>query len=36
MKWSGSSDCKAMKPDINIAEKVKDEQMTILEKNLKE
>lgn len=35
MKWTGHSDYKAMKPYIDIAEKVKAEQMAIFEKNLK-
>ena len=34
MKWTGHSDYKAMKPYINIAEKVKAEQMSIFEKGL--
>ncbi len=36
MKWTGHSDYKAMKPYIDIAEKVKAEQMAIFEKGLKE
>ena len=35
MKWTGHSDYKAMKPYIDIAEKVKAEQMAIFEKKLK-
>ncbi len=35
MKWTGHSDYKAMKPYIDIAEKVKTEQMAIFEKELK-
>ena len=35
MKWTGHSDYKAMKPYIDIAEKVKAEQMAIFEKELK-
>ena len=34
MKWTGHSDYKAMKPYIDIAEKVKAEQMAIFEKGL--
>ena len=34
MKWTGHSDYKAMKPYIDIAEKVKAEQMSIFEKGL--
>jgi len=34
MKWTGHSDYKTMKPDIDIAEKVKAEQMSIFEKGL--
>ena len=34
MKWTGPSDYKAMKPYIDIAEKVKAEQMSIFEKGL--
>ena len=34
MKWTGHSDYKAMKPYIDIAEKVKVEQMSIFEKGL--
>lgn len=36
MKWTGHSDYKAMNPYIDIAEKVKAEQMAIFEKGLKE
>jgi len=36
MKWTGHSDYKAMKPYIDIAEKVKAEQMAIFEKGLDE
>ena len=36
MKWTGHSDYKAMKPHIDIAEKVKAEQMSIFEKKLKD
>lgn len=36
MKWTGHKGYKAMKPYIDIAEKVKAEQMTIFEKGLKE
>ena len=36
MKWTGHKDYKAMKPYIDIAEKVKAEQMAIFEKGLKE
>ncbi|MBR4809189.1 MAG: site-specific integrase [Bacteroidales bacterium] len=35
MKWTGHKDYKAMKPYIDIAEKVKAEQMAIFEKGLK-
>ncbi len=35
MKWTGHSDYKAMKPYIDIAEKVKAEQMAIFENGLK-
>ncbi len=35
MKWSGHSDYKAMKPYIDIAEKVKAEQMAIFKNGLK-
>ena len=35
MKWTGHSDYKAMKPYIDIAEKVKAEQMAIFEQGLK-
>jgi len=35
MKWTGHSDYKAMKPYIDIAEKVKEEQMAIFEQGLK-
>ena len=34
MKWTGHSDYKAMRPYIDIAEKVKEEQMAIFEKGL--
>lgn len=34
MKWTGHSDYKTMKPYIDIAEKVKAEQMSIFEKGL--
>lgn len=34
MKWTGHSDYKAMKPYIDIAEKVKEEQMEVFEKGL--
>ena len=34
MKWTGHSDYKAMKPYIDIAEKVKKEQMSVFEKGL--
>ena len=36
MKWTGHSDYKAMKPYIDIAEKVKAEQMAIFEKGLED
>lgn len=35
MKWTGHCDYKAMKPYIDIAEKVKAEQMAIFENGLK-
>ncbi len=35
MKWTGHSDYKAMKSDIDIAEKIKAEQMAIFENGLK-
>ena len=35
MKWTGHSDYKAMKPYIDIAEKVKAEQMALFEQELK-
>ena len=35
MKWTGHSDYKAMKPYIDIAEKVRSENMSIFEKGLK-
>lgn len=35
MKWAGHKGYKAMKPYIDIAEKVTAEQMTIFEKELK-
>ena len=35
MKWTGHSDYKAMKPYIDIAEKVKAEQMAVFENGLK-
>ena len=35
MKWTGHSDYKAMRSYIDIAEKVKAEQMSIFEKGLK-
>ncbi len=34
MKWTGHSDYKAMKPYIDIAEKVKEEQMAVFEQGL--
>lgn len=36
MKWTGHSDYKAMKPYIDIAEKVKAEQMAVFEMGLKD
>lgn len=36
MKWTGHSDYKAMRPYIDIAEKVKAEQMAVFEKGLDE
>ena len=36
MKWTGHSDYKAMKPYIDIAEKVKAKQMAIFEKGLED